>query len=75
MTVYVCAELAPEGCTTWQAVTLQVPNGFEVDTADVALLLGTVVGSAVVFWLLGLGIGSVGRIVRDSLRFNGSKED
>lgn len=65
-----------EICHQWEAVTLQVPNTFEVEPADIGLVVGAVVGTALAFWLLGLGIGSVGRIIRDSMRFrNPDRED
>lgn len=62
-------------CTAWLDVTLQVPNTFEVDPVDVTLGVGAVVTTALAFWAIGQGIGSIGRIVRDALRPNIERED
>lgn len=63
------------GCAQWEDVTLQVPNTFEVDPVDVSLVGGAVVTTALAFWAIGLGVGSVGRIVRDALRPNIERDD
>ncbi|MGC2854176.1 hypothetical protein ACM64Y_01785 [Novispirillum sp. DQ9] len=62
-------------CDTWETVTLQVPNTFEVDAADIGLVLGAIVGSAITLWLVGLGVGTVGRLLRDAFKPSIARDD